>query len=56
MAKIVFKELTSNQTVLFPTNLLDHTPEIHSALPANQMVEENNSSQMWVFITEVNDV
>jgi len=40
MSKIAFKELTSNQTVLFPSNLVDHIPENHAVLLVNQVVDE----------------
>lgn len=42
MAKIRFKELISNQCVLFPSNLLDHIPDNHPVLVVNQVVDELN--------------
>ena len=47
MAKIVFKELTSNQNVLFPTNLLEHIPENHPVLLINQVVDGLNLDQIF---------
>ena len=42
MAKIHFKELSSNQTVLFPSNLLDRIPSNHPVLIVNQVVDQLN--------------
>lgn len=42
MAKIRFKKLTSNQSVLFPSNLLDRIPDNHPVLIVNQVVDELN--------------
>ena len=42
MAKIVFKELTSNQCVLFPSNLLERIPSHHPVLIVNQVVDQLN--------------
>jgi len=39
MAKIRFKELTSNQCVLFPGNLLERIPDNHPVLIVNQVVD-----------------
>ena len=47
MAKIVFKELTSNQNVLFPTNLLEHIPANHPVLLINQVVDGLNLDQIF---------
>lgn len=40
MAKIVFKELTSNQNVLFPVSLSDKTPLSHPVRLVNQVVDQ----------------
>mgnify|MGYP002715502977 CR=1 FL=1 len=40
--KIRFKELTSNQCVLFPSNLLERIPSNHPVLIVNQIVDELN--------------
>lgn len=42
MAKIVFKELSSNQSVLFPVNILDRIPANHPVLVVNQVVNQLN--------------
>ncbi len=42
MAKIVFKRLSSNQSVLFPCNLLERIPENHPVLIVNQIVDQLN--------------
>lgn len=42
MAKIIFKELTSNQCVLFPSNLLERIPKHHPVLIVNQVVDQLN--------------
>ncbi len=42
MTKIVFKPLTSNQNVLFPSNLLEHIPVNHPVLIVNQIVDQLN--------------
>ena len=42
MANIVFKELTSNQSVLFPSNLLDRIPANHPVLLVNHVVDQLN--------------
>lgn len=42
MAKIIFKELSSNQCVLFPTNLLERIPQNHPVLIVNQVVDQLN--------------
>ena len=47
MSKIVFKELTSNQTVLFPSNLLDQIPENHPVLLINQVVDSLNLDKVF---------
>ena len=47
MSKIVFKELTSNQTVLFPSNLLDQIPENHPVLLINQVVDSLNLDKIF---------
>ena len=39
MAKIVFKELTSNQNVLFPVSLSDKIPSTHPVRIVNQVVD-----------------
>lgn len=39
MAKIRFKELPSNQAVLFPTNLIDRIPENHPVRLVNEVVD-----------------
>jgi len=39
MAKIVFKELTSNQNVLFPVSLSDRIPSNHPVRVVNQVVD-----------------
>ncbi len=40
MAKIVFKELTSNQNVLFPSSLSDRIPPNHPVRVVNQVVDQ----------------
>lgn len=40
--KIRFKELSSNQSVLFPTNLLERIPSNHPVLIVNQVVDQLN--------------
>ena len=40
MAKIVFKELTSNQNVLFPLSLSDKIPATHPVRIVNQIVDD----------------
>jgi len=47
MSKIIFKELTSNQIVLFPSNLLDHIPENHPVLLVNQVVDNLNLDKVF---------
>jgi transposase len=47
MAEIVFKELNSNQNVLFPTNLLERIPSNHPVLPVNQIVDELNLDKVF---------
>lgn len=42
MTKIVFKELSSNQSVLFPSNLLERIPDNHPVLIVNQIVDTLN--------------
>jgi transposase len=42
MAKIVFKTISSNQSVLFPTNLLEGIPSNHPVLIVNQVVDQLN--------------
>lgn len=42
MTKIIFKDLSSNQSVLFPTNLLERIPENHLVLIVNQVVDGLN--------------
>jgi len=42
MAKIRFKELSSNQNVLFPINLLERIPVNHPVLIVNQVVDQLN--------------
>ncbi len=42
MAKIVFKTLNSNQSVLFPCNLLERIPANHPVLIVNQIVDQLN--------------
>jgi transposase len=42
MAKIVFKALSSNQNVLFPTNLLELIPANHPVLIVNEVVDQLN--------------
>lgn len=42
MAKIRFKSLTSNQCVLFPSNLLERIPDNHPVLIVNQVVDQLN--------------
>lgn len=42
MSKIRFKELSSNQSVLFPSNLLGRIPENHPVLIVNQVVDQLN--------------
>lgn len=42
MAKIRFKELISNQCVLFPSNLLERIPDNHPVLIVNQVVDQLN--------------
>jgi transposase len=42
MSKIVFKTLSSNQSVLFPTNLLERIPAHHPVLIVNQVVDGLN--------------
>jgi len=42
MAKIRFKELSSNQSVLFPINLLEKIPVNHPVLIVNQVVDQLN--------------
>ena len=42
MAKIVFKELTSNQVVLFPENIGDRIPANHPVRLVNQVVDSLN--------------
>jgi transposase len=42
MAKIVFKTLSSNQSVLFPSNLLERIPAHHPVLIVNQIVDRLN--------------
>jgi transposase len=45
--KIRFKELTSNQSVLFPSNLLERIPDNHPVLIVNQVVEELNLEKLF---------
>ena len=40
--KIRFKELSSNQSVLFPSNLLERIPDNHPVLIVNQVVDQLN--------------
>lgn len=40
MAKIVFKALSSNQSVLFPSNLLERIPVNHPVLIVNQIADQ----------------
>ena len=47
MSKIIFKELTSNQNVLFPSNLLDRIPENHPVLLVNQVVDNLNLDKVF---------
>jgi transposase len=42
MSKIRFKELSSNQSVLFPSNLLEGIPKHHPVLIVNQVVDQLN--------------
>jgi transposase len=42
MAKIVFKTLSSNQSVLFPSNLLERIPANHPVLVVNETVNQLN--------------
>ena len=42
MAKIIFKELTSNQNVLFPISLSEKIPSTHPVRIVNQIVEALN--------------
>lgn len=46
MAKIRFKELSSNQSVLFPINLLERIPENHPVLIVNQIVDQLDISNL----------
>lgn len=45
--KIRFKELVSNQSVLFPSNLLERIPDNHPVLIVNQVVEELNLEKLF---------
>ena len=47
MSKIVFKSLSSNQTVLFPSNLLEYIPENHPVLLVNQVVDSLNLEEVF---------
>lgn len=40
--KIRFKDLSSNQSVLFPSNLLERIPDNHPVLIVNQVIDELN--------------
>lgn len=42
MSKMQFKGLSFNQSVLFPTNLLEHIPDKHLVLIVNQVVDQLN--------------
>lgn len=42
MSKIHFKELSSNQTIQFPINLLDRIPLNHPVLIVNEVVDQLN--------------
>jgi transposase len=42
MAKIIFKELSSNQNVLFPSNIYERIPANHPVLIVNQVVDALN--------------
>lgn len=44
--KIHFKSLTSNQTVLFPGNILERIPENHPVLIVNQVVDSLNLDRL----------
>lgn len=44
--KIPFKSLSSNQTVLFPSNLLDRIPANHPVLIVNQVVDSLNLDKL----------
>lgn len=46
MTKIRFKALSSNQCVLFPSNLLDRIPKNHPVLIVNQVVDELNLEKL----------
>ncbi|MDR2926696.1 MAG: hypothetical protein LBV41_00605 [Cytophagaceae bacterium] len=46
MAKIVFKALSSNQYILFPTNLLERIPANHPVLIVNQVVDQLNIDRL----------
>lgn len=46
MAKIIFKELTSNQIVLFPENISDRIPENHPVRTVNQVVDQLDISSI----------
>jgi transposase len=45
--KIRFKELNSNQSVLFPSNILERIPENHPVLLVNQVVDELNLDKLF---------
>lgn len=46
MAKIIFKELNSNQCVLFPINILERIPRNHPVLIVNQVVDQLNINSL----------
>ena len=46
MAKITFKGLSCNQSVLFPTNLLERIPSNHPVLIVNQVVDNLNIDKL----------
>ena len=46
MPKIIFKELTSNQSVLFPSNLSDKIPYNHPVRIVNQIVDQLDISTL----------
>jgi transposase len=46
MAKPIFKQLTSNQVVLFPENISDRIPDNHPVRLVNHVVDELNISSI----------